>query len=362
MGRLLAAGVIAAASAALVALILLPLLILVARKFGLVDTPSKHKRHKTPTPVLGGAGLFVSFWVALLICSLAGFELQISSRMWIGIAIGSLFIFSMGQTDDLRPLPAWLKLVAQIAAGLALVWGDLSVTQATLPFSGESLATGLFGSLITVVWVVALCNAINLIDGIDLLAAGVSMIAALVMATIGLLHGVAATVVIASALVGFCVVFVSYNRPPAKLFLGDAGAHQLGFYFAVLSLVVPFKSFTAAALYLPLLALLVPLLEMASSFVRRVVAGKNPLKADRRHLFHYLAYAGLNNRQILLIFYSATALCGLGGILFYLFDRSLAVTVLLVFLLVAAGLIGIFGQTRSRDTTKPVDPSEQGVE
>lgn len=361
-GELIALAAAAMGGSAFLSVILLPQLIRLALSLGLVDRPARHKRHTHPTPFLGGAGLFITFWGTIGLLHLCGFDLQLSMRSMAGIAAASTLIYLMGQFDDIRPIGAPVKLIVQSLAGGLLVWGGMSVGLVTVPFSGSTVETGFLGSLLSVVWVVALCNAINLIDGIDLLAGGVSLIAALLLTIIGVLHGVAASVAVGASVAGFCLVFLRFNRPPARLFLGDAGSQQLGLYFAILSLVVPLKSFTATALYLPLLTLIVPLIEIVSSFVRRVAAGRNPLRADRQHLFHLLARLGLNNRQVLVIFFAATLISGLGGLLFYLFDRRLAVSVLLVFLLVAAGMIGIFDAASERPAGNTDGQSKPDVE
>jgi UDP-GlcNAc:undecaprenyl-phosphate GlcNAc-1-phosphate transferase len=207
---------------------------------------------------------------------------------------------------------------------------------------------GEFSLLITVLWVVGLTNSVNLIDGLDGLAGGVSCIGAATIAIVGNLYNIGAALIFAYALLGFLPVFLWYNRYPARIFLGDSGSLQIGYYFAVLSLMVPLKSFTAAALYLPLLALGVPIIESSVSVFRRVLNRRSPMQADRRHLFHYLALAGLSPRQIVLIFWLVSAVFGLFSLAMFFWDRILVFTFLVLFMVVISGAFLIFVSGWSR--------------
>jgi len=328
-----------------------------AGQVGMMDFPGQHKRHRLPTPVVGGPMLFLSMWLTMSVCWLifpAFFDEFAGSLVFI--FAGALIILLVGLADDLRSLTAWTKLLAQVAAGLVLHIGGLRIDPITVPFIG-SLTIGGWSVLVTVAWVVMLTNAINLIDGLDGLAGGVSLIAALTMAVIAHLYAAGQAVWFAYALVGFLAVFLFFNRYPARAFLGDSGALQIGYYFAVMSLLVPLKSFTAAALYLPLLTLAVPLLETASSIFRRLVSGHNVMQADRRHLFHYLALAGLSPRAIVAIFYLLSAGFGLFAVAMFFWDRKLVFGVLVIFMVVI--FLGFFifmtksGRTARRAGGRP---------
>jgi UDP-GlcNAc:undecaprenyl-phosphate GlcNAc-1-phosphate transferase len=248
------------------------------------------------------------------------------------VFLGALIILLVGLSDDLSPLPAWAKLLAQIAAGLTLYIGGLNVELLSTPYG--SVDVGWLSVIITVGWVVVLTNAINLIDGLDGLAGGVSLISAVVMGIIGQLYRVGEPLLFICAMIGFLLPFLHYNRYPARIFLGDSGSLQIGFYFAVVSLVFPIKSFTFTALYVPLLALGVPVLETISSIMRRAISGKNLMQADRRHLFHYLALAGLSNRQTILVFYSLAIVFGIFALAMFVWDRKIVLGLLVVFMVV----------------------------
>ena len=330
------------------ALVLIRPAISLAERHGLVDRPGRHKRHKRPVPNVGGIVLFVAVWIAL------GASLLVSPLVVaeIGSALpyifaGALLIFLVGLADDVKPLSAWSKLLAQVAVGLVLYRGGLTIDPITIPFAG-SYEMGSLSVLITVVWVVMLTNAINLIDGLDGLAAGVSLIAALTLVVIGTIYSAGPAVLFAYALIGFLVIFLVFNRYPARIFLGDSGSLQIGYYFAVISLLVPIKSYTAAALYLPLLVLGVPLMEAGISFSRRLVAGKNILKADRRHLFHYLALAGLSPRAVVAIFYLLSAVFGAFAVAMYFLNRLVVFGLLVLFMVVISCLFLIFMARLSR--------------
>ncbi|MEW5796860.1 MAG: MraY family glycosyltransferase [Candidatus Zixiibacteriota bacterium] len=313
-----------------------------ADRHGFVDRPGRHKRHHRPVPNVGGVVLFFSLWPAVATCSFLSPALLAGTKSsLLYVFSGALVVFLVGLADDLKPLSAWSKLAAQTAAGLILYLGGLAINPVTIPFAG-SYDIGSMSVIITIIWVVMLTNAINLIDGLDGLAAGVSLIACVTLVTIGTLHYAESAVLFANALIGFLAVFLFFNRFPAKIFLGDCGSLQIGYYFAVVSLLVPIKSYTAAALYLPLLALGVPLMETAISFSRRLVSGRNVMKADRRHLFHYLALAGLSPQMVVGIFYVVSAVFGGFALAMYFLNRLIVFGLLVLFMVVISGLFFIF--------------------
>ncbi|MEW6413133.1 MAG: MraY family glycosyltransferase [Candidatus Zixiibacteriota bacterium] len=313
--------------------VVVPQVIRIGHKYNLLDLPGQHKRHTKPTPILGGVALFVSTWITVAVSYLAFSDLysELSGSI-LYIFLGALLILLVGLSDDLRPLSAWTKLAAQVAAALLLYLGGLKVEFLSIPF--RSVDIGSFSIVITVLWVVVLTNAINLIDGLDGLAAGVSLIGALYLVAIGQLYQVGAVLVFILVLVGFLSLFLYYNYYPAKIFLGDCGSQQLGFYFAVFSLAVPLKSFTATALYVPLLALGVPLMEMLSSMVRRSIRGKNIMQADRRHLFHYLSRMGFSRPQVVITFYLLAVIYGLFALAMFYGNRLIVFGFLVLFMVV----------------------------
>jgi UDP-GlcNAc:undecaprenyl-phosphate GlcNAc-1-phosphate transferase len=321
---------------------LVPILIKLGHSYRLLDYPGKHKRHNRPTPLLGGTALLISVWVAIGI----GYVVEPAYMSDLTPLIpylfgGALLIYITGMVDDFRPISAWLKLGTQVAAGMVLFAGGMKIDPLTIPFYG-SIELGHFSVVLSVLWVVGLTNSINLIDGLDGLAAGVSLVGATTLAIVGSLYHIGVALVFAFVLIGFLPAFLIFNRHPARIFLGDSGSLQLGYYFAVLSLIVPIKSYTAAALYLPLLALGVPLLETVISMVRRLATGRNVMQADRRHLFHYLSMAKLSPRQVVWIFWLLSVVFGGFALAMFFWDRVLVLTALVLFMVVIFGRFYIF--------------------
>lgn len=324
-----------------ISLVAMPVALRLATRYRLLDNPGAHKRHRKPVPIVGGAVLFVALWTSLILPALLYPALLGGlADSILYIFAGALIIFLVGFSDDLKPLSAWIKLTAQVAAGLILYLGGLKIDPVSVPFMG-SFEIGSASILITVVWVIGLTNAVNLIDGLDGLAGGVSIIAAGTMAVIGYLYQASQAMVFAYAMIGFLIPFLYYNRHPARVYLGDSGSLQLGYYFAVISLLVPLKSYTATALYLPLLALGVPLLETVISISRRLASGRSVMKADRRHLFHYLALAGLSPRTIVAIFYLLSAIFSLFALAMYFWNRVVVFGILVLFMVVILGIFFI---------------------
>ncbi len=313
--------------------LLVPFIIRVGHKYNLLDLPGNHKRHVRPTPILGGVALFGATWLTVGISYAIFPDLysELSGTIFY-IFLGAMMILLVGLSDDLKPLSAWVKLTAQVAAALLLYQGGLKVELVSIPF--RSIDIGSFSIVLTVLWVVVLTNAINLIDGLDGLAAGVSLIGAVYLMAIGQLYHVGAVLVFILVLIGFLSLFLYYNYYPAKIFLGDCGSQQIGFYFAVFSLMVPLKSFTATALYVPLLALGVPLMEILSSMVRRLARGKNIMQADRRHLFHYLSLMGFSRPQVVIIFYLLAVIYGLFALAMFYGNRLIVFGFLVLFMVV----------------------------
>lgn len=313
--------------------LLLPRIISWSHRIDFLDYPGQHKRHKQPVPPSGGIVLFIVFWVTVIPSIFLFYDSFKEILPSVGyIFMGALIILLIGLADDIRPMPAWIKLLAQVAAGLVLSFGGLGSEFLTIPFS--SVEIGNYSVLITIIWVVMLTNAINLIDGLDGLAGGVSLIGAVTIILIGWLYDVGAVLVFMIILAGYLVVFLWYNRHPARIFLGDSGSMQVGFYFAVFSLLFPLKSYTVSALYLPLLALGVPILEVVTSFSRRLVSGKNIMRADRRHLFHYLALFGLSPKKTVYVFYGLSVVYGAAAVAMFYWDRVLVFMLLIVFMVV----------------------------
>lgn len=311
-----------------------PLLVRLCFRAGLLDMPGRHKRHHFPTPNLGGVAIFVGFWAAILIAyrifPILSLEL---GRSFYFVVAGGLIIFLIGLIDDISDLSAPYKLLFQTIVGLLLYFGGLKITVLFIPLYGPT-ELGYLSLPVTLLWLVGLTNCINLIDGLDGLAAGVSSIASLALLFVGIYLNMASVMAFAAAMIGACLVFLYFNHYPAKLFMGDSGALSLGYLFAVITILFPIKSYATAAIFIPLVALGVPIIETVVSFMRRTISGQPFYRADNRHLFHYLVNSGLSKRQVVWLFYVLSGVFAVFAGAMFIFNRRIVVTVLLVFMVV----------------------------
>jgi UDP-GlcNAc:undecaprenyl-phosphate GlcNAc-1-phosphate transferase len=319
--------------------ILVPIICRIGFRWGVLDMPGAHKRHRFPTPNLGGISIFLGFWAAVFFAyrhfPLLSAEL---GHFLYYIAAGGVIIFLIGLIDDLSGLSAPVKLMSQIITGLILYAGGLQITVVFVPVWGQ-VELGYFSLPITLLWLVGVTNSINLIDGLDGLAAGVSAIAALALLFIGISLNLMSVTVFTTAMIGVCLVFLYFNHYPARIFMGDSGSLFLGYLFAVISILFPIKSYTTAAVFIPLVALGVPILETVVSFVRRTVRGQKFYKADNRHLFHYLATLGLSKSQVVWSFYLLSAVFAIFAGAMFIVNKRVVFTILVVFMVVILGIL-----------------------
>lgn len=349
-----------------------------APTFGLIDRPGARKVHATPTPLGGG----IAIWLGIVAPILVGFAVaslvqrgalptallpELAARHLTGVmqqsaklltlfaASGALLV--LGLADDLKGIAWYLRLGMQaIVAGLCvLLVDDLQLTL----FVDVPLLTG----ALSIVWIVGLINSFNMLDNMDGLSAGVATIAAAMLATILLLAPDPETrqpqLFVAGLLlvvVGSSLGFLWHNRPPASIFMGDAGSYVLGFLLAVASLLATYTSYRGSvphAVLAPLCVLAVPLYDMVTVIAIRLAIGHSPFHADKNHFSHRLVELGLSKAQAVLTIYLTTATCGLGGLLLHQVDFSGAVVVVLLVLCVLA-LIAII-ETTARRTVQSRD-------
>ena len=283
-----------------------------AVKIGAVDVPKdKRRMHDHPIPRLGGLAIFIGFVIAVLAFADVNRQLR-------GILLGGCIIIAVGIVDDSHPLGAGIKFILQIVAALIAVWHGVIIQMIAnpLPFiGGEYWDFGIMAVPITVIWIVAVTNSVNLIDGLDGLADGVSSIAALTMLIIALLMGDMEMAIICAALVGGCIGFIPYNRNPAKIFMGDTGATFLGFVLATVSVTGLFKLYAVISFVVPFIILGFPIYDTASAFTRRILKGQNPMKADRSHTHHKLIDMGMNQKQAVATLYMVAGVLGLCAVM-----------------------------------------------
>lgn len=298
-----------AMAAALVASILLtPLVIKLAFRIGAVDRPNYRKVHASVMPRIGGLAIFGAFLIGYLI-------LRPEDEHAAGILVGALIIIVVGFLDDMLEITAKAKLAGQLAAAIVVVtWGGLQIDFINLPFIGQ-FDFGYLSIPITILWIIGITNAINLIDGLDGLAAGVSTIALISITVMAMIMGNIFVVATAAILAASSLGFLFFNFHPAKIFMGDTGSLFLGFMISVLALL-GFKNVAVVSLIIPVIMLGVPISDTFFAIVRRIRM-KQPISApDKSHLHHCLLRTGFSHRQTVLIIYGIAILFGVAAILF----------------------------------------------
>ena len=304
-------SVMLAGSAFLVTIALTPLFMAAARRLGMVDQPGPRRIHKTPIPTGGGLAIAVAVlgvsWVARLVSDAA--RTTLDSRPLIGITLASAVIVFLGLIDDKRALNPWWKIGGEIAAACILWAYGLGVPLLTNPF-GEAIATGPFDLPLTIIWVLVVINAVNLIDGIDGLATGAVFIAAVTLWFVGRTDGDFYVMFVASSIIGATFGFLRYNFPPARVFMGDTGSGFLGLMMAAVALLENSKGTAAITLLFPLVALAVPISDSVIAFFRRAFGGKSVLRGDSEHIHHRLLRIGLSHRHAVYVMWFLCAYCG----------------------------------------------------
>lgn len=293
-------------TALLVTYFLTPTVRQLALKIGAVDQPNDRKVHLEPTPRLGGVGIFAGFAAAMLIAFLLAWlwGVQLQLHTLLGIVIGAALLLAVGIVDDIKGLRPLTKLGWQIAAALIAVLSGVAITFVSNPFNGL-LVIGFLAFPLTLVWIVGMTNAINLIDGLDGLAAGVTVISSLTLFFVALrTHQIGAALIMLS-LAGSTLGFLRYNFSPASIFLGDSGSMVLGFLLATAAIVGVFKTTLVVALIIPLLILGVPIFDTLFAIGRRLKDKRHPFEADNKHIHHLLLRAGFNQREAVLSIYLA---------------------------------------------------------
>ena len=299
-----------AAAAAAVALAATPVVIAMARRAAAFDHPGARRIHREPVPTLGGLALVIAvLGVAWLARLLPGPAAALDARPLLGLTLAAIPIVALGVVDDLRGLGPWTKLAIQACAALILVQFGYGVPVLTNPLRG-SFESGVFNVPLTVLWVLVVTNAINLIDGLDGLAAGAVLIASVTLWWAGRTHSDLYVMFISALLIGATFGFLFFNFPPARIFMGDTGSHFLGLTLAAVSLLENRKGTAAVTLLLPLMALAVPIVDGAVSFLRRLVRGKPVFHADVGHIHHRLLRLGLSPRLALFALWAVCAFCG----------------------------------------------------
>jgi UDP-GlcNAc:undecaprenyl-phosphate/decaprenyl-phosphate GlcNAc-1-phosphate transferase len=321
--------------ATVIGIVIGPFCIRFARTVGAVDRPGGRKTHRGTIARLGGLIVFFSTWIAFGVLVKTGFLTILESRLadigWV--FMGGTAMLIVGAFDDKLDLPAKLKLLIQLSVAILVVWlGNFTFDKINIPGIGL-IELGWLAMPITIVWVAGITNATNLVDGVDGLAGGVSLIIAASIALISVHQGEYLTGCLAACLAGGCLGFLRYNANPAKVFLGDSGTLFIGMTLAALSLKTSNKTVVAGSMMVPILLLGYPTLDTALVMLKRKLRGKPMFAGDRSHIHHKLLQMGLNPRQAVLVLY---LFCGL----FCVLALGLALGQPVMVVVGAVGLIG----------------------
>jgi UDP-GlcNAc:undecaprenyl-phosphate GlcNAc-1-phosphate transferase len=294
------------------------------------------KVHKRIMPRLGGLAIYIAFVVGCL----ASMELTMDL---VGILIGGTMITVLGILDDVYQLPAKVKLLGQIVAACVLVLFDIRIEWVNNPLGGF-FYLDMLSIPFTILWVISFTNVVNLIDGLDGLAAGVSAIASLTVILVAIQMGYFHVALLTAALAGAIIGFIRYNFNPATIFMGDTGSMFLGYMLAAISIYGAVKTATTIALIVPAIALGLPILDTAFAIMRRYVNGKPIFQPDKGHLHHRLLDTGMSHKEVVLFMYGITAILCIGAVLWAEMDgfyAALIIAVIITAVAVGAKKIGI---------------------
>lgn len=329
--------ILAVAAALLITFAATPIVKSFAHRVGAIDVPKDGRRmHTHPIPRLGGLAIFLGFLLSVVLFADINMEVQ-------GILLGAVVVVIVGVIDDIVPLPALLKFALQIVAALIAVFHGVEINIISNPAfwgAADYLNFGYLTVPITVLWIVAITNSVNLIDGLDGLAAGVSAISSFTMLIIALVVADLNVAVIMAALAGSCLGFLPYNRNPARIFMGDTGALLLGYILATVSIIGLFKFYAIISFVVPVLVVGLPLFDTAFAVVRRVLRGRSPMSPDRGHFHHRLIDMGLSQKQAVAIAYAISGILGLSAVVITTSGEIRAIILVAAFFV--AGVLGVF--------------------
>lgn len=342
-----------------------PLVKALSVKVGAVDVPKDGRRmHDHPIPRMGGLAIFFGFLVSVLLFVPLDTEKQ-------GMLLGAVIIVVLGMLDDKYALPAKPKFLVQIVAALIAVLAGNRIEVLSNPniFSSNPVwQLGWLAYPVTVIWIVAITNSVNFIDGLDGLACGVSTISAATMLIIALLLvgevGELSVAVMMAALVGACIGFLPYNFNPAKIFMGDTGSTFLGFIMATVSVEGMFKQYTIISFVVPFLMLGLPIFDECFAIIRRLSRGQSPMAPDRGHVHHRLIDMGFSQKQAVGVLYVISAVLGLSAVVLTASGAVKAMVFLLAMGAAAAIAWRVFlagpAHDKPEEPEKPADEGEDG--
>jgi len=341
-------------------LVLTPVVSRVCRRFGWLDEPRDQRRvHEIAVPRLGGTAIFAAILLALTSLLFTNNQITQSimanSAQLLTVLGPAAIIFMIGIYDDFHGTNAKTKFMGQLLAGLLFCAMGGGIQVLSVPLVGSIELHPIVGGALTLLWTIGISNAFNLIDGMDGLATGAALFAALVLLVVSLTLGNPLITVMAVVLCGSLIGFLPYNFNPASIFLGDSGSLVIGFILAALSVQGSQKASTAVAVGIPLIAFGVPVIDTAFSIVRRFIGGKPLFEGDREHIHHMLLARGWSQRHVILVLYTACALFGFSALL--LLNSSGTRTTGFVLFVVAGAILFSVGGLRYHE----VDEVRAGI-
>ena len=334
--------------ALIVAYVLTPGVKKLAIKVGAVDKPNARKVHTHAIPRLGGLAIYVGFMAAVLFCVPVRHEL-------LGLLLGCTAIVALGIWDDICNIPAKVKLVGQIVAACIPIAFGIQIEWLTNPFGTLIVLPELVAIPVTIFWIIGFTNTVNLIDGLDGLAAGVSFIASVSMFLLAYTMNQYLPAMIIVAMAGAALGFLQYNFNPAKIFMGDTGSMLLGYTMAVAAVLGLVKTAATIALVVPLIALGLPILDTLFAIIRRKMSGVPIFQPDKGHLHHRLLALGMSQKQAVLIMYFVSIVLGIVALFVANVSYQTGIATVLVVLAVifyTAKRLGILQKTTANSTRK----------
>lgn len=330
-----------------------PIVRVLAFKIGAIDIPKDDRRmHKKPIPRIGGLAIFLGFFITCL------FFCEFSRELFL-MLLGGMLIVILGIVDDVKSINPFVKLFFQLAIAAIPVIGGIRIQYFHI---GEKyLFLGLWAIPVTIIWMAALMNAINLIDGLDGLSCGVSTISSIsILAVIIIQGGEFSSALITIILIGACFGYLPFNRNPARIFMGDTGSLFLGYTLSLISIEGMFKMHTVISMIVPLIIFALPLFDTIFAIVRRLLAGKSPFSADRGHLHHRFIDMGFTQKETVKILYAICGILGLVAVFMcdkmfeeYAIQRSIVITVIAVIIFVV--YVNILKNPQNRIHTGLID-------
>lgn len=352
------------------AFVITPYTIRLAKKVGAIDMPADRRVNKKPMPRLGGLAVIAGFLVsAIYLVITMNIEKKINfaeenlNKKLFGCFLGIIVLGITCYIDDVKSIKPLTKLAGQTIAAVIVVCSGVLIDNFTIPFKENSVMLNeVFSFILTVGWIIGITNAINLIDGLDGLSSGITLISCISLLIIFALNeSPLIAIVLITALAGAIVGFLPYNFSPAKTFIGDVGSNFMGFSLAVISILGVAKTYTAIVIVAPIIVLALPIFDTLWAIIRRIVKTKSikgVFKADKGHLHHRLMAKGYTQKQAVLILYGITATLGMVAII--LLDSGIWKAIsfaLLVVVFVALGYKDILHLRDNEEENLKIDES-----